>query len=250
MTTQTTFRNAVLDPTLPVPEDLRDANGKPAGARFSVYRNNVVVSLTEALATGFPLVQKLIGPKTFERLAGVFVRAHPPDSPMMMHYGRAMPAFLERFEPLQHIGYLPDCARLDLALRQSYHAEDAEPFDPACLQGEPEGVMSLHLRTAPATIVLRSRWPLYDLWRFNTEPNAPKPRAAAQDVLITRPEFDPVAWLLPPGAADWYSALEKDLPLAQAIEETTGRTPDFDFAQCLTQALDARALTAPKTKDN
>lgn len=249
MTSQTTFRDAVLDADRPVPADLQDATGAPAAARFSVYRNNVVVSLSEALATGFPLVEKLLGPQTFQRLAGVFVRAHPPASPLMMHYGQALPDFLEHFEPLAHIGYLADCARLDLAFRLSYHAADAQPLDPQRLAGAPEEVMALRLTCAPATLIIRSSWPLYDIWRYNTETDAPKPRAQAQDVLITRQAYDPAPHLLAPGGATWLDALDRGQSLSDASETATNADADFDLSLCLTQALETAAFQDPKTKD-
>jgi hypothetical protein len=246
---QQDFRIALLDPEQVVPGDLTDGGGNPVGARFSVYRNNVVVSLTDALATAFPLVRNLIGPQTFSRLAAVFVRAHPPSSPLMMFYGEALPGFLEAFGPLAHLGYLSDCARLDLALRQSYHAADSTPLDPARLQGDPSDVLDLRLALAPSTRVIRSRWPLYDLWRYNTEPGAPKPRAMAQDVLITRPEYDPEPHLLAPGTADWLDALDRRVPLGRASEEAALATADFDLSASLSLALETRALVEPLRKD-
>ncbi|MEZ5722575.1 MAG: DNA-binding domain-containing protein [Paracoccaceae bacterium] len=68
-----------------------DAAGRAAGKRFDVYRNNVVVSLSEALATGFPVVRKLVGEAFFSAMAGVFVRAHPPRSPVLTMYGEGFP---------------------------------------------------------------------------------------------------------------------------------------------------------------
>ncbi|MEP2639791.1 MULTISPECIES: DNA-binding domain-containing protein [Rhodobacterales] len=247
---QTSFRQAVLDPSQAVPDGLIDGADGPAGRRFSVYRNNVVVSLTEALRTAFPLVHKLLGGATFGQLAAIFVRAHPPASPMMMHYGAALPDFLAGFAPLAQIGYLADCARLDLALRSSYHASDCAPLSAEKLQCDPEDLMQLQLALAPATQIIRSSWPLYDIWKMNTVEGAPKPRAVAQNVLITRPNFDPTPHLLPPGGATWLEQLHKGYPLGEATETAQMATPDFDLTQTLSVALHTGALTDHHTKDH
>ncbi|WP_299676863.1 DNA-binding domain-containing protein [uncultured Roseobacter sp.] len=247
---QTTFRSALLDPSEAVPEGLRDGADAPAGRRFSVYRNNVVVSLTEALQVAFPLVYKLLGGQTFAKLAAVYVREHPPSAPLMMHYGDALPDFLEQFKPLAHIGYLPDCARLDLALRASYHAADAPALAAEELQCAPKVLLEKTFALAPSTRILRSRWPLHDIWRVNFEADAPKSRAVAQDVLITRPEFDPAPHLLPSGAATWLEGLASGQTFGTAHDAAVADFADFDLAQALTLALQTRALTDDKTKDH
>ena len=246
---QADFRAALLDAKLPVPEGLLDAHDAPAGTRFSVYRNNVVVSLIEALRVAFPLLRKLLGDATFDRLAGFFLRAHPPQTPLLMHYGTAMPAFLESFQPLRHIGYLADCAALDLGLRKSYHAADAVPLEPTLLTS-PESASATVFALAPSSLILRSVWPLHDIWRFNTERDAPKPRAIAQDVLITRPAFDPAPLLLPPGAANWLELLDSGMSLEAAAERATETTPDFDLARTLTLVLQAQALIEKAEKES
>ena len=81
--TQKDFRTAILDGTAATPEGLRNAKGGPAGRRFDVYRNNVAVSLTEALETGFPVIRKLLGEENFKGLTGIYLRQSPPESPMM-----------------------------------------------------------------------------------------------------------------------------------------------------------------------
>lgn len=243
--TQSAFHAALLNPDKPVPEGLTDADARPAARRFDVYRNNVVVSLRDALITAFPLVTKLLGQQNMEGLGAAFARLHPPQTPLMMAYGQALPDFLEGHPQLQHLPYLGDAARLDLALRRAYHAADAPAFDPAALAtADPTTLESATLTLAPALQVLRSRWPLYDIWRYNNQDGAEKPRAQAQDLVILRPGFDPAPHLLPPGAAIWIDAIAQSRTIAQAQAEALHHAPDFDLSPVLALLLQGQAIVS------
>lgn len=243
MTGQQDFTRALLDPDRPAPEGLGAPDGGRVGKRFDVYRNNVAVSLTEALVTGFPVLHRLLGDEFFRAMAGVFLRAHPPEDPRLFLYGGRMPGFLERFPPVAQLPYLPDVARLELGLRQSYHAADAPPLDVAGL--DPEAVLALRPRMAPSAMVLRSRFPILDIWRANTEPGAPKPGTAAQSVLITRPGFDPKPHLLPEGGFELARALKGRATIAEAMARVTAEAPGADLGAVLTLFLTSDALTLP-----
>jgi len=151
ITTQTQFRTALLDPSAPAPDGLQNPDGVAATKRFDVYRNNVAVSLSDALETAFPVVRKLVGDDFFRATAGVYLRAHPPTSPVMMFYGEEMPAFLDGFEPAKTVPYLPDMARLELALRHSYHAADSTPIAADALgQIAPDALPNVTFTFAPS----------------------------------------------------------------------------------------------------
>jgi len=242
MPDQKDFAAAVLDPARPVPEGLVTPDGQPAQRRFDVYRNNVVYSLAEALKTAFPAIHSLLGEENFKGLAGLFVRRHPPRSPVLMLYGEDLPGFLEDLPQVAHLPYLPDVARLELARRQAYHASDAPVLDPAALAIEAEALMTAELVVHPALRVIRSHYPVADIWQFAMDPSSPKPGAAGQAVAVTRPEFDPVQTVLPPGAATFLASLSDGKRFGEAVDAAEG-VPGFGLSDTLSACLGAGAFT-------
>ncbi|TCL08979.1 putative DNA-binding protein [Shimia isoporae] len=243
---QTEFRGALLDGARDRPLGLVDDKGRAAGRRFDVYRNNVAVSLTEALAQGFPTIAKLLGEENFNAIAGVFLRQSPPASPLMMHYGAGFPEFLSAFEPLQHLGYLGDVAKLELALRRAYHAEDASPIAPDALaEIDPLQLGNVVMTFAPALEILQSPWPQHAIWAFNMA-NGPKPEATAQDVLITRAEFDPTPHALPAGAYACMAALMEGKTLGEGVSAGSEVAANFDLGALLALLLGGNAITSLK----
>lgn len=241
--TQTQFASAILDPEATAPEGLLGPNGAPAGKRFSVYRNNVAVSLTDALAQSFPVLQKIVGEEFFDALAGVFLRAHPPQTPLMMFYGSEMPRFLEGFPPVEHLPYLADVARLELSIRHAYHAEDRRAIEAASLQNlAPDALMASRLILAPAVQTFKSAWPLHAIYLANTKPDAPAVSPGGQEVLITRSEFDPEVILLPAGGAVFVQTLAQNSTFLEAFEAAS-ETPGFDLSSVLGLLLSGGAIT-------
>jgi len=205
---QTLFAQALLNPDAPLPPGLVDPEGRPAPKRFSVYRNTVASSLTRVLEAGFPTVRALVGDQFFAAMALIFLRSHPPRSRMLMLYGQEFPAFLAGFPPVAHLGYLADVARLELALRESYHAADSAPLPEAEFQRLlGADIAGLRLILAPALRLVRSAWPVVSIWEAHQPGGVPHLRAAAEAALILRPEFDPHPHRLPAGGAEFISGL-------------------------------------------
>lgn len=215
---QAAFAQALLDPEAAVPGGLVDSMGRPAPKRFSVYRNNVASSLTRALEAAFPTVLKLVGDEFFAALAVVFLRAHPPRSRMLMLYGDEMPGFLASFPPVAQLGYLPDVARLDQAMRESYHAADSAPLAEAEFQRLlADDIAGLRLTLAPSLRLVRSRWPVVSIWAANTE-NGPAPQPGPEAALVLRPAFDPRPHRLDPAGGAFVQGLLDGLTLGQSLD--------------------------------
>jgi len=240
--TQAQFRAGLLDPSLPAPKGLANPDGAPASKRFDVYRNNVAVSLTEALIAAFPVIHKLVGDRFFRAMAGVYLRKHPPSSPLMMYYGDKMPQFLRRFEPAKSLPYLSDMARVELAMRHSYHAADATPIDGQALAAlTPEKLMGTKFGVAPATFVLPSDYPTYSIYRANTVEGAPKAEMRPEAVLITRPQFDPQQTLISAASAACITSLMAGNALGVAM---TAAGDDLDLGETLGLLLGQNCITA------
>ncbi len=236
---QAAFAAALLDPDAALPEGLVGPDGAPAPRRFAVYRNNVTVGLIRALEAGFPVVRKLVGEAFFAAMAGEFVRAHPPKTRLMMVYGAEFPAFLQGFAPVASLGYLPDVARLEQAIRESYHAADATPVAAEALTGLAEDrLLAARLRLMPAVRLVRSVWPIHAIWQVNSG-GGPEPVARAEDVLVLRPAFDPKPQLLPPGGGAFVAGLACGQSFADSLEQAGDA---LDLAAVLGLLLQGQAI--------
>lgn len=237
---QSDFAAALLNPQAPVPPGIVGPDGLAAPKRFSVYRNNVALSLTRALEASFPTVRKLVGEAFFAALAGEFLRAHPPQSRILMLYGAEMPEFLQRFQPVAHLGYLPDVARLDQAMRESYHAADSSPLPETEFQRlVGADIAALRLRLAPSLRLVRSRWPVVSIWAANHE-GGPAPKAVAEDALVLRPEFDPRPRVLPAGGGAFVAGLMEGRALGDCVDLAG---PEMDLAAVLGVMISGQAIT-------
>lgn len=235
---QSAFAAALLSPDLPVPVGLIDPQGRAAPKRFSVYRNNVAVSLTKALEDGFPAVRKLVGDAFFAAMAGEFLRAFPPRSARLMYYGDDFAPFLAGFPPVARLGYLPDVARLEMALRESYHAADASPVAPEALAAMGlEALMGRAVRLAPSLRLVTSDWPIVSIWRAQMR-NGPPPKMQAEAALILRPAFDPEPHLLPPAGAAVIAALSD----ARTLGDALSLAPEDEAGSVLGLLLSGQAI--------
>ncbi len=133
---------------------------------LEIYRQTCRGALTGALATGFPVVRKLVGEAFFERCACAFIADHPPAGACLNDYGDEFPAFLQRYASAADIDYLADVARVERAFNRALHAADEVPLDPAALGSlAPLDAASLRLVPHPSVSVLRLQFPADSIWR-------------------------------------------------------------------------------------
>jgi hypothetical protein len=242
------FAPALLDPDLAIPGGMVGPDGKPAPKRFSVYRNNVIVSLMEALAETYPSLRKLVGEENFAIISRIFISKHPPTSAMMQAYGDGFADFLDDFEPLAHAPFLSDVANLEMAWIKTYHAADAQPLDGALLGDiEPEELMATCFETHPATRIKSSQYRLLELFQIRNENSAELPDQSVTDqtqaVLVTRPFLSVEVNQLDHAQYEFFNVLISGQPLGQAVETAIATNETFDASAAITLMLVCGAFT-------
>lgn len=136
--------------------------------RLSVYRNNVIHSLTEALAAQFPIVKRLVGESFFLALARDYVRQHPPVEASLTFYGDQFSEFITEHEHCQLLPYLADVASLELLCQHCLHAADDSTLtaqDLGLLAEDEFGSLQLQLKQSVSIFI--SKFGAVDIWQEN-----------------------------------------------------------------------------------
>jgi len=248
MNSQTAFANALLNPELPCPGGLTTWNGSDPAMRFAVYRNNVMVSLIDALADTFPVVQELVGAEFFRAMASVFAHANPPRSAVMAYYGQDFAEFVASFPPAASVPYLADMARLEMAQVLAYHSADVPPIQAETLQialNKPEQMVSMRMVLHPSVHFIASPYAVFSIWvahqgaqsRSSLDPDV------AQAVLVFRNSLDVDTLKLSAGVGQFVHALQNGQTLLDATNAASSGDSEFDLPQALALLLRLQLIT-------
>ena len=242
------FATALLMPAMRVPAGIRDGGGQDRAhdqeRRFAVHRNNVVVSLVDALAGTFPVSQALVGEEFFRAMARERVQADPPRSPVLIEYAQGFADFIAGFAPAASVPYLADVARVEALRVRAYHAADALPVPESSyreLVAAPEALAAARMTLHPASHWLRSDYAAHSIWLAH-QGLADLSSASldgidverAEDVLIVRPAFEVVVTTLPRGAIEFLEALRGGQTLAAAFAAAQAAVDDLDSSALFT----------------
>lgn len=243
------FAHALLDPQQGCPPGLLSPNGGDPALRFAVYRNNVMSSLVDALASTYPVLEQLVGEAFFRAMAQLYVQQSPPRSPLLVEYGADFADFVERFAPASELPYLADVARLELQRIKAYHAEDGIPVSAAELAAvlaKPEHLEHLRVQLQPALAVCCSPYAVVSLWaahqgRLDITTVMP---FKAEQALVLRPQWDVTVQAISLGSAHFISCLQQGLAFGVAAAKGFAVEPSFDLSASLALLIQQQAICA------
>ena len=236
---QAAFAAAVLDPEAAMPAGLTSHSGRVSQRRFDVYRNNVLSGLTRALASRFPVCERIVGEAFFRMLALHYVRREPPKSALLLQYGATLSDFIATFEPAAELPWLADVARFEHACGLASHAADAPVLTGADMAAVPQQDWGgLRLRLHPAAHLLRSIHPGATIYRMNRAGATPGPVdfGIAEDALVTRPLYEINLRSLAPGEYEFLTAIERGETLEDSMLAGTA-VAGFEVAAAMVMLL-------------
>jgi hypothetical protein len=240
MSTQHGWAQALLDPAQASPDGLVTWNHSDPTRRLAVHRNNVLVSLVDALAQRFPVTRQLVGEDFFRAMAQVFVRGQPPRTRVLARYGEALPDFIAEFSPAAGLPYLADVAQLETLRLQALHAADAAAMDPAAiatLLQDADALPSLRWQLAPSLHLLRSPHAAVSVWAAHQADSGialeQVDLAQAESALVFRSGLAVMVWQADAGTATWLEHLQGHATLGEATDCAFKADPAFDTGQAI-----------------
>jgi hypothetical protein len=195
-------------------------------ARIDVYQEMYFWRLYEVLREDFPKTHEALD-EEFEPLVRGYLARHPSAHPSVRHLGDRLADFLETDAAARPRPWLADLAHLERARTDAFDAPDATPLVANDLGVvAPEDWASLRFRLVPALDVLRSRWPVHDVW------SAPRTAPGMQPTVVRVWRQDFVVFHAPMDAVEEmaFAALRAGLPFAAVCEAVAEHVPEEDAA--------------------
>jgi len=232
------------------------ADGIAAAERLDIYRNNLREGFIKALATGFPVIERLVGADYFRQLAIEFLQAHPSRAGNLHHIGKPFAPFLNgRFANTPY-RYFTDVAALEWAHQCALIAPEPEPQQSplgadAFRDIAPEDYERLVFEFHPACGFVDTSCPVVRIWRANQPESLSDETidvsSAADKVLVLRTPECVEFHTLPASRFELFAALGRGECLGVALETVQAIEPDFDLGAALRHLLDLNILVRLRT---
>jgi Putative DNA-binding domain len=235
----------------------KDAAAFEAG--LAVYRNSASLNAAQAMALIFPAVSALLGEADFYPLAQKHWLAHPPEAGDWSQYGSDFGDWMAAMNPggvLDALPFLPDLARLDLALTRCQDAADAHAdlSTLALLEQDPSKLQAmLHPSVSVLTLgydVLALRQAVLTQTPPALRLPLPTPVPLDNHLLITREHWRAKACALDAATAHFIKQCLSGANLLQAHDAAVAVDAAFEVSAWLNQAIATQSLLRIATIDN
>lgn len=226
----------------------------PAGTvedRWAIYTSGYVARLVESIGHDYRAVRRILGEPAWCSLVARYVRACPPREHDVARAGDRLSGFLEGDPLSADLPFLPELARLELALALAFVAPDRATLSWERFAGlGPEAAATAPLRAVPGATVLRSAWPIAELRRLVDTPDPAvdiQVEGRSETVLVWRRDFAATWRVLNPTEAAVAEAVVRGTRLFDlaGLEEHAGGGDAAAIIAMVRRLIDDDVIAAP-----
>ena len=244
---QTEFAAAVLEGI----DEYRDygieASGLSAARRLQVYKNNLYISLTDALIAIYSVTHRLVGDDFFRHIAMQYIPMQPSKSGNLHEFGERFPQYLRSLQAIMSLPYLPDVAELEWVYHRVFHSAHAEPLQVEELQKLPAQYHDdLYFKLHPACQLIKSDYPILEIWLSNQGnyegDGLISLEKGSVSLAVVRPELEIEFQSLSAGDFVLLNEINNGSAFFIACEHAVQVEPDMDVAQCLYRHIQRKTI--------
>lgn len=252
---QSSFKNLMLDHPDAI-ENLPDHFGQvfdpgkvAISKRLKIYRNNIIGSLTDVMIATFPIIEALVGKEFLEQMARSFILQNPPSKACLSFYGIGFDTFIKGFEPAKTLPYLPDIARLEIAMNDAYYAKDDLPLNALELSEiAQEALEKVILRFRTSVNFVSSEYPLSAIKQFcenvSDETQSLDINQGGEALLIYRPDLDVRLISLSNEELAFLSFIHNGDSLGYSTSKTLEQFENFDVGHYLSKHIELETFSS------
>lgn len=202
----------------------RSTAATTADRGLQAYRSHAAATARTALTAAYPVTRQLLGKDSFDQLAPVLWRTHPPQRGDLAQWGGTLADFLQSYDTLMADNpFLPDVARLEWQLHRTATLPDRQMDADSFALLESHTFDTIHLIPAPGACLLHSRFPAASIVLAHQMPaTEKKTETAAPDTDTQQPNLTAAQEKLRQGAGEtalvWRQGFRPVLREAQAEE--------------------------------
>jgi hypothetical protein len=165
------FAEALLNVDLTAPAlPIFAASTASLEARLAFYRGNQTAIWTNALASAYPVLLKLVGTEFFEQMSRAYGLAFPSQLGDLNHFGADLAKFLANAPVNKDFPYFANVAALEWQVHRAYYAADAEVLTlPSLIAGAGEKLHDARLNWHPAAQLFESSNASVSVWSLHQE---------------------------------------------------------------------------------
>lgn len=185
------------------------------------YRNNVFASLTSILKSIYTTTCNLVDERFFNYVASEYIKINPSKSGNLEDYGRNFPNFLKNLKEAKHLEYLPDLAKFEWLKHVCYQSRNINHVSKiSFLKTLYKDFKTLYIDTHPSLFLLRSKWPVYQIWEMGQESYNGNYQidnnSDYSNIIIVRPKLEIKVYILQKEEYEFLKTIKKGKSIYQA----------------------------------